>query len=311
MSSSTITRATVTRRGDRVFSGLSRGAGISILVILAGVATVLFVEGRAGIFGDTEEMSGSDSFLQYVGPLVFGTVFAATLALLFAAPLAVAVALYISHYAPRRLAQTLGYIIDLLAAIPSVVFGIWGITVLAPLLTDNIYPWLNANLDVIPFFSGTVSTSGRSMLTAGLVLAVMILPIVTAISREVFLQTPRLHEEASLALGATRWEMIRQAVIPYGRSGVISGAMLGLGRALGETMAVAIILSPSDGYFWSVLTNQNSNTIASNIALKFPEAYGLDVNRLIATGLVLFAITFVVNALARRIANAGFSGADG
>ena len=149
------------------------------------------------------------------------------------------------------------------------------------------------------------------MLTAGLVLAVMILPIVTAISREVFLQTPRLHEEASLALGATRWEMIRQAVLPYGRSGVISGAMLGLGRALGETMAVTIILSPSDGYFWSVLTNQNSNTIASNIALKFPEAYGLDVNRLIATGLVLFAITFIVNALARRIANAGFSGADG
>ena len=311
MSSSTITRATVTRRGDRVFSGLSRGAGIAILVILASVATFLFVEGRAGIFGDTEEMSGSDSFLGYVGPLVFGTVFAAALALLFAAPLAVAVALYISHYAPRRLAQTLGYIIDLLAAIPSVVFGIWGITVLAPLLTDNIYPWLNANLDFIPFFSGTVSTSGRSMLTAGMVLAVMILPIVTAISREVFLQTPRLHEEASLALGATRWEMIRQAVIPYGRSGVISGAMLGLGRALGETMAVAIILSPSDGYFWSVLTNQNSNTIASNIALKFPEAYGLDVNRLIATGLVLFAITFVVNALARRIANAGFSGADG
>jgi len=311
MSSPTITRATVTRRGDRVFSGLSRGAGIAILGILAGVATFLFVEGRAGIFGDTEEMSGSDSFLGYVGPLVFGTVFAATLALLFAAPLAVAVALYISHYAPRRLAQTLGYIIDLLAAIPSVVFGIWGITVLAPLLTDNIYPWLNGNLDFIPLFSGTVSTSGRSMLTAGLVLAVMILPIVTAISREVFLQTPRLHEEASLALGATRWEMIRQAVLPYGRSGVISGAMLGLGRALGETMAVTIILSPSDGYFWSVLTNQNSNTIASNIALKFPEAYGLDVNRLIATGLVLFAITFIVNALARRIANAGFSGADG
>ena len=105
--------------------------------------------------------------------------------------------------------------------------------------------------------------------------------------------------------------MVRQAVLPYGRSGVISGCMLGLGRALGETMAVAIILSPSDGYFWSVLTNQNSNTIASNIALKFPEAYGLDVNRLIATGLVLFGITFLVNALARRIANAGFAGADG
>ena len=137
------------------------------------------------------------------------------------------------------------------------------------------------------------------------------MPIVTALSREVFLQTPRLHEEASLALGATRWEMIRQAVLPYGRSGVISGAMLGLGRALGETMAVAIILSPSFGYFWDILTNSNSNTIAANIALQFPEAAGASVDRLIATGLVLFLITFIVNAIARRIANAGFSGADG
>ncbi len=297
--------------GDRVFSGLSRAAGINILIILAGVAAFLIVEGRTGIFGDTEEMSGSDNFLQYVGPLVFGTVYAASLALLIAAPLGVAVALYISHYAPRRLAQTLGYLVDLLAAIPSVVFGIWGVTVVAPILSGNLYPSLNENLDFLPFFSGTISTSGRSMLTAGVVLAVMILPIITAISRESFMQTPRLHEEASLALGATKWEMIRQAVLPYGRSGVISGCMLGLGRALGETMAVAIILSPSDGYFWSVLTNQNSNTIASNIALKFPEAYGLDVNRLIATGLVLFGITFLVNAFARRIANAGFSGADG
>ena len=299
------------RLGDRVFSGLSRAAGINILIILAGVAAFLIVEGRAGIFGDTEEMSGSDNFVQYVGPLVFGTVYAAFLALLIAAPLGVAVALFISHYAPKRVSQTLGYLVDLLAAIPSVVFGIWGITVLAPILSGNLYPWLNENLDFLPFFSGTISTSGRSMLTAGIVLAVMILPVITAISREVFLQTPRLHEEASLALGATKWEMIRQAVLPYGRSGVISGCMLGLGRALGETMAVAIILSPSDGYFWSVLTNQNSNTIASNVALKFPEAYGLDVNRLIATGLVLFGITFLVNALARRVANAGFSGADG
>ena len=299
------------RLGDHVFSGLSRAAGINILIILAGVASFLIVEGRTGIFGDTEEMSGSDNFLQYVGPLVFGTVYAAFLALLIAAPLGVAVALFISHYAPKRVSQTLGYLVDLLAAIPSVVFGIWGITVLAPILSGNLYPWLNENLDFLPFFSGTISTSGRSMLTAGIVLAVMILPVITAISREVFLQTPRLHEEASLALGATKWEMIRQAVLPYGRSGVISGCMLGLGRALGETMAVAIILSPSDGYFWSVLTNQNSNTIASNVALKFPEAYGLDVNRLIATGLVLFGITFLVNALARRVANAGFSGADG
>ncbi|MDA3027759.1 MAG: phosphate ABC transporter permease subunit PstC [Actinomycetota bacterium] len=299
------------RFGDRIFAGLSKGAGVLILVTLAGVALFLFREGYPGINVDPSEMDGSDTFIQYVGPLVFGTIFAALIALAIAAPLAIAVALFISHYAPRRVARTLGYLIDLLAAIPSVVFGIWGIRVLAPLLAQNVYPWLGDNASFIPLFSGSASTSGRTMLTAGMVLAVVILPIITAISREVFLQTPRLHEEASLALGATKWEMIRQAVIPYGRSGVISGAMLGLGRALGETMAVAIILSPSDGYFWSIITNQNSNTIASNIALKFPESSGLEVNRLIATGLVLFVITFGVNALARRVAAAGFSGADG
>jgi len=216
----------------------------------------------------------------------------------------------VSHYAPRRLAQVLGYFIDLLAAIPSVVYGIWGIAVLAPAMADNLYPWLEDNLGFLPFFEGPASTSGRAMLTVGTVLAVMILPIITAISREVFLRTPRLYEEASLALGATRWEMIRQAVLPHGRSGVISGAMLGLGRALGETMAVAIILSPADIYTFNLISNQNPNTIAANIALKFPESSGLEVNRLIATGLVLFAMTFLVNAVARRIANAGFSGAE-
>ncbi|MEZ5225200.1 MAG: ABC transporter permease subunit [Acidimicrobiales bacterium] len=126
------------------------------------------------------------------------------------------------------------------------------------------------------------------------------------------MQTPRLHEEASLALGATRWEMIQQAVIPYGRAGVISGAMLGLGRALGETMAVAIILSPTEGLISTNLVSvSNPNTIAANIALKFPESHGLEVNRLIASGLILFGITFIVNFSARRIANAGFSGAAG
>jgi phosphate transport system permease protein len=301
----------VSKVGDRVFGGLAKGAGILILVTLAAVAIFLVVEAWPTFTNDLSEISGADTFLGYVGPLVFGTILAAILALIIATPMAVAVALFISHYAPKRLAQTLGYFVDLLAAIPSVVFGIWGISVLAPILARSVFPWLEDNLGFLPFFAGPASTSGRTMLTAGVVLAVMILPIITAISREVFLQTPRLHEEASLALGATKWEMIRQAVLPYGRSGVISGAMLGLGRALGETMAVAIILSPSDGYFWDLISNQNSNTIAANIALKFPESAGLEVNRLIATGLVLFAITFIVNALARKIASAGFSGADG
>lgn len=301
----------VSKVGDQVFSGLAKGAGILILVTLAAVAVFLLTEAWPAFTSDLSEISGADTFLGYVGPLVFGTILAAVLALVIATPMAVAVALFISHYAPKRLAQTLGYFVDLLAAIPSVVFGIWGISVLAPILARSVFPWLEDNLGFLPFFAGPASTSGRTMMTAGVVLAVMILPIITAISREVFLQTPRLHEEASLALGATKWEMIQQAVLPYGRSGVISGAMLGLGRALGETMAVAIILSPSDGYFWDLISNQNSNTIAANIALKFPESAGLEVNRLIATGLVLFAITFLVNALARKIASAGFSGADG
>lgn len=301
----------VSKVGDKVFGGLAKGAGILILLTLAAVAIFLIVEAWPTFTNDLSEISGPDTFLGYVGPLIFGTILAAVIALLIATPMAVAVALFISHYAPKRLAQTLGYFVDLLAAIPSVVFGIWGISVLAPILARSVYPWLEDNLGFLPFFAGPASTSGRTMLTAGIVLAVMILPIITAISREVFLQTPRLHEEASLALGATKWEMIRQAVLPYGRSGVISGAMLGLGRALGETMAVAIILSGSIDYFWDLISNQNSNTIAANIALAFPESSGLEVNRLIATGLVLFAITFLVNALARKIANAGFSGADG
>ncbi len=302
----------VSRLGDQIFGGLSRGAGLLILVTLGAVATFLISEALPAFTNDLTELDGGQSLTDYVVPLIFGTIWAAALALLIATPMAVAVALFLSHYAPKKVAATLGYFVDLLAAIPSVVYGLWGIFVLAPLLGTHLYPWLADNASFIPLFKGPAAASGRTMMTVALVLAVMILPIITAIAREVFMQTPRLHEEASLALGATRWEMIQQAVIPYGRAGVISGAMLGLGRALGETMAVAIILSPTEGLISTNLVSvSNPNTIASNIALKFPESHGLEVNRLIASGLVLFAITFVVNFFARRIANAGFSGAAG
>jgi phosphate transport system permease protein len=310
--SSGTVRGTPTRPGDRIFRGLSVGAGIFILVTLAGVAIFLFTEALPYFTGGSGSVTDDDTFLEYVAPLVFGTVWAATLALVFATIPAIAVALFISHYAPPALARTFGTIIDLLAAIPSVVYGLWGIFVLAPVLSRTIYPWLEDNLGFIPLFEGPASTSGRTMMTAAVVLAVMILPIITAISREVFLQTPRLHEEAALALGATRWEMIKMAVLPYSRSAIISGAMLGLGRALGETMAVALVLSPADLIQFGIITNQNPNTIAANIALKFPEASGLEVNRLIATGLVLFGITLVVNVLARRVTarRSEFSGAN-
>jgi phosphate transport system permease protein len=301
----------VTRLGDRVFSGLSTGAAIVILLALAGVAAFLTAQGVPGITAPADDVASGKEFLPYVWPLVYGTLLAAVLALVMAVPVAIGVALYISHYAPRRLATVLGYLVDLLAAVPSVVYGLWGIGWLARKLVP-LYEWLNATFGFLPFF-GAPSATGRTILTASIVLAVMILPIITAICREVFLQTPRLHEEAALALGATRWEMVRYAVLPYGRSGIVSASMLGLGRALGETMAVAMVLSATAGVVTlDLIGSTNPSTIAANIALGFKEASGLTVNALIASGLVLFVITFVVNFAARWIVNRRreFSGAN-
>lgn len=298
------------RPGDRIFSGASLTAGSLILVILAAVALFLVAESIPALTAPADKVQ-TGSFWTYVGPLVFGTIWAAAIALLLAMPVAIGIALFISHYAPRRIAQFLGYLVDLLAAVPSVVFGLWGIKVLAPFVLPS-YNWLSDNLGWIPLFAGPVSGTGRTILTVALVLAVMILPIVTAICREVFLQAPRLHEEAALALGATRWEMVQMAVLPFGRPGMISAAMLGLGRALGETMAVAMVLSPSVIISFVLLQSQNPTTIAANIALNFPEANGIGVNVLLATGLVLFVITFAVNAVARGVINRrkAFSGAN-
>lgn len=300
------------RLGDVVFSGAALAAGILILVALAAVTIFLIAQALPALTADPSDVSKDGrGFWPYVVPLVFGTIWAAALALVFALPLSIGIALFISHYAPRRLALTLGYVIDLLAAVPSVVFGLWGITVLAPAM-QPLYSGLVDSLGWIPLFAGPVSGTGRTVLTVAIVLAVMILPIITALAREVFLQTPRLHEEAALALGATRWEMIRMAVLPFGRPGLISATMLGLGRALGETMAVAMVLSPSVIISFALLTSQNPTTIAANIALNFPEASGIGVNVLIATGLILFLITLLVNSLARFIINRRkeFSGAN-
>lgn len=314
----TSTTAAAARRGaksrpaDRVFSTVAVVAGSLILVALAAVAIFLLAEAAPAFTGDLTEVKGSPAnFWEYVAPLAFGTVWSAFLALVFALPLSIGIALFISHYAPRRIAQGLGYVIDLLAAVPSVVYGLWGIKVLAPAIVP-LYDWLNQNLSWLPFFSGQVDRTGRTILTVALVLAVMIIPIITSLSREVFLQTPRLHEEAALALGATRWEMIRMAVLPFGRPGVISASMLGLGRALGETMVVAMLLSPAVVISFVLTSGQNPATIAGNIALNFPEAHGISVNALIGSGLVLFLVTLVVNSIARWVVSrrAAFSGAN-
>ncbi|MFN4000647.1 phosphate ABC transporter permease subunit PstC [Microcella sp.] len=300
------------RIGDLIFSRAALIAGGAILVVLALVAIFLVAQSIPALITDPAEFIGAPpSLWDYVWPLVFGTLWSALLALTIALPLAIGIALFISHYAPRRLAQLLGYIVDLLAAVPSVVFGLWGIGVLAPAVLPA-YTWLTENLGWIPLFAGPVSGTGRTILTAAIVLGVMVLPVMTAICREIFLQTPVLHEEAALALGATRWEMITMAVLPFGRPGIISGAMLGLGRALGETMAVAMVLSPQAIVTFALLQSANPSTIAANIALSFPESYGVNVNLLIFTGLVLFIITLVVNSIARYVVNRrrDFSGAN-
>ena len=310
---------------NAIFGRVSGAAASLILVTLAAVATFLIVEAwpaisdRSGVLADKVDWirpESGESLLQIIGYLVFGTVLIAAIALVIATPLSVGIALFISHFAPRKLAGALGYLIDLLAAIPSVVYGLWGALVLIPVL-QPFYVWLEDVLGWIPLFApdpatGEVSGTGRVALSASIVLAIMIIPIITAVSREVFLQTPKLHEEAALAMGATRWEMIRMAVLPFGRSGVIGATMLGLGRALGETMAVYMILSPGLSFSSGILQSGFHNTIAANIALKFPEANAQGVSALIAMGLALFVITLVVNMLARWVVSrrAEFSGAN-
>ncbi|WP_253259859.1 phosphate ABC transporter permease subunit PstC [Subtercola boreus] len=294
-----------------MFRFLSTGSAVLIMIILAGVALFLIISAIPAITADwgsndqlnTGPTAAFPNFWAYVGPLIWGTLWSAAIALLFGAPIGIGIALFISHYAPRRLASVLGYLVDLLAAVPSIVFGLWGIIVIRPFLIP-LSDWLGANLGWIPIFGGPVTTTGSTILAGALVLAVMILPIITSISREIFLQTPRLHEEAALALGATRWEMIRMSVFPYAKSGIVSATLLGLGRALGETMAIALIISPAILVSVKLITEgQNSQTIAANIALNFPIATTLQRDALIGTGLMLFVISLVVNSIARIIVN--------
>ncbi len=297
----------VRQRGDVVFAALARAAAITILVALAGVAVFLTLEGAPAITAPASAMGGRGSIILYVWPLLFGTLLAAVLAMLIATPLAFGVALVISHYAPRRLAKTLGYLIDLLAAVP--LGGLRPVGHRLPRHPDQpVLPLAGGQPRLPAVLRGTGVTTGRTILTAGIVLAVMALPIIIAITREIFAQTPKLHQEAALALGATRWEMIRMTVFPYSRSGMISASMLGLGRALGETMAVAMVLSATGVVTFNLISTTNPSTIAANIALQFGEASGLKVNVLIFSGLVLFVITFAVNFLGRAIAARGVKG---
>lgn len=303
----TVKEVSSRRLGDAVFSKATLVASLLVIVFLAGVGIFLAIKGLPALDAGPEVLRERGSIFSLVGALLFGTVLAAVIAMVIVTPLSIGLGLMISHYAPRRLAKPVGFLVDLLAAVPSVVFGLWGLIVLAPYLRPpGLHSWLTDWLGWLPFFDGPPSATGRTLLTAGIVLALMALPIVTAIMREIFAQTPRAHEEAALALGATRWEMIRMAVLPYARSGMVAALLLGLGRALGETMAVAMVLSATGVIVsWDIVSSENSNTIAAFIAQGYKEANPMGLSVLIFAGLALFLLTFVVNFLGRWIATRG------
>lgn len=305
------------RAGDRGFRWTTTIAGVTVLAVLAAIAAFLVwqsipaLENNTGnVFTNQEWLPDADPPQWGIAVLIFGTLWTSLIAMALAVPIGIGTALFITFYAPRRIARSLGFVVDLLAAVPSIIFGLWGLYYFMPQIVPAAQ-WLSEYLGWIPIFTNDLELFTKSILIAGFVLAIMILPTVSAISREVFWQVPKGHIEASLALGATRWEMIRMAVLPFSRPGMISAAMLGLGRALGETIAVALILSAVFEINWQI-TEPGGNSIAANIALKWGEAADNGRSALIATGMALFFITLVVNMTARWVVNRrrDFSGAN-
>lgn len=305
------------RKGDRAFRGAAVAAGSGVLAVMAAIAVFLVWRSIPALTNDSvnfftyQEWFPDDNPPTFgIAALAFGTFMTAVIAMIIAVPIGVGAALFIAFYAPRKLAATMAFVMDVLAAVPSIIFGLWGLQFLMPNMF-GLTKWLNDYLGFIPLFNNTQGIYTKSIFIASVVLAIMVLPTMSAITREVFTQVPQAHREAALALGATRWEMIRVAVFPFARPGMISGAMLALGRALGETIAVALILSALFTINWHI-TEPGGNTFAANIALKWNEAGPNGLSALIASGLVLFVITMVVNMLARWIIarRAAFSGAN-
>lgn len=303
------------RRGDRNFAGLSRYSGVSVLVIMAAIAAFLVWRSIPALTSDSvnfltfEQWTPDDKPPAFgFAALAFGTFMTAIIAMAIAVPIGIGTALFIAFYAPRRLASPMAFIIDVLAAVPSIIFGLWGLEFLMPHMY-GLTKWLNDYLGFIPLFNNTQGIYTKSIFIASVILAIMVLPTMSAITREVYTQVPRSHREAALALGATRWEMVKMAVFPFSRPGMISASMLALGRALGETIAVALILSAAFDINWHI-TEPSGNTFAANIALKWNEAGPMGLSALVASGLMLFIITMVVNMVARAIIarRAAFSG---
>jgi phosphate transport system permease protein len=304
--------AKISKTGDRIFRSLATTSGLLIVLLVLFVGIFLLALALPSLQADQDSFLTSRNWTVAGNELRFGiagllwtTVLSSVLAMAIAVPIAVGVALCLTQYLHKRASGPVSFIVDLLAAVPSIIFGLWGLSVLGPFLAPAAQ-WLIDKIGWIPLFGKGVDPKG-SVFVASVVLAIMILPIVTAISRDVFAQTPRDQLEAALALGATRWEVIRTAVLPYGRSGVISASMLGLGRALGETIAVMIILTtPAAGSRFTPSIFAGGETFASKIANNAAEFDSPSkTGAYIAAGLVLFVVTFAVNAIARVIAERG------
>jgi phosphate transport system permease protein len=304
-------------RGDRLFKQVVSAAGSTVVGAVVLIAIFLLIRAvpslranHANFFTSAQFDTSNGQHLAFgIRDLFMVTVLSSMSALVLAVPVAIGIAIFLTQYAPARLARPFGVIVDLLAAVPSIIFGLWGIFILAPKL-EPLTAFLNRTLGWFFLFKqGNVSLAGGgTIFTAGVVLSAMILPIVTSVSREVFRQTPHIHKEAAQALGATKWEVVRMTVLPYGRSGVIAGSMLGLGRALGETVAVLIILRsaarPGD---WSLF--DGGYTFASKIASAASEfSEPLPTGAYISAGFALFVLTFIVNAAARAVAGGKVNG---
>lgn len=303
---------------DRAFRGVLRGTGIAVLVINALILVFLILRSasafkRAGFgFFTTQSFFPETSNSFGIGMLLPGSAIVAVIALVIAIPIGVAVAVFISEYAPHRLRGPMIAVIDLMAAIPSVIFAVWGLFFLMPRIigTDE---WLSNHVGFFPLFTvtgqRTIGSFVGSMFIAGVVVSLMVIPIVTSLSRQVFSQAPQGEREAAYALGSTRWGMVKTVVLPFGRAGVIGASMLGLGRALGETIAVTFILTPLSTVLTIHVLQGGGDTITAEIANYYRIYDAKGVAALLACGLMLFVTTLVVNSLAAIVINRSRSGA--
>lgn len=295
-------RGGLARRADPLFALLAGGCGVLVLLVLAYMVisttgTALPVFRAEGIsFITSSEWSPSNGKFGALA-FIYGTIVTSVIALVIAVPLSLGVSLFLTEYAPKRLRAPIGYAVDLLAAVPSVIYGLWGVFVLLPLFLQPIADFLADYLGFIPIFAGP--PSGLSYFGAGVILAIMITPIISSLTREVFDTVPDADRQAAYALGATRWEMIRQSVLPRARGGIVGAVMLGLGRALGETIAVALLVGSAVKVDASIV--RPGYTMAAVIANQFSEATGDHIRALVAVGVVLFVMTIIINMAARAI----------